>query len=160
MWKSRDTSRRVSAVRTSLPSILLVAASLLAALALAAPATALPAPLPRAWPHALQLGLADTPGDAAHLRTEAPFGFRYQYLSGGVNTGHGWATWAPDGSFARAYVRESKAHGVLPVFSYYMLLQSSPSGGNEAQTVLAHLRNTQLMDAYWQDVRLLFQRVR
>lgn len=41
-----------------------------------------------------------------------------------------------------------------------MLLQSSPPGGDEAGTDLAHLRDPQLMDAYWQDVRLLLRRVR
>ena len=34
------------------------------------------------------------PGAPA-LRPGVPVGFRYQYLSGGVNTGNGWATWNP-----------------------------------------------------------------
>ena len=54
-------------------------------------ATTLP-PLPARWPRTLQIGLADAPGGAAALRRSAPFGFRYQYLAGGVNTGSGWAT--------------------------------------------------------------------
>jgi hypothetical protein len=55
--------------------------------------------LPTTWPHALQLGVADDPGGAAALRKAAPFGFRYQYLAGGVNTGQGWATWNPKDHF-------------------------------------------------------------
>jgi hypothetical protein len=108
----------------------------------------------------MQIGLTDAPGAAAALHRAAPFGFRYQYLAGGVNTGKGWATWNPDGGFVSAYVRDSHAHGVMPVLTYYMLLQSSPAGGDEAATDLAHLRNPQLMAAYWDDVRLLFGRAR
>jgi hypothetical protein len=137
-----------------------VLAVLLAFLAFAAPAAAKLPPLPHGWPKTLQLGLTDSPGGAAALRKSAPFGFRYQYLAGGVNTGQGWATWNPGGSFASMYVQESWANGELPVLTYYMDLQSSPQGGDEAQTDLAHLRDPQLMQAYWQDVRLLFQRVR
>ena len=40
-----------------------------------------------------------------------------------------------------------------------MLLQSKPAGGDEAQTDLAHLRDPKLMQAYWADVQLLFERV-
>jgi hypothetical protein len=45
--------------------------------------------LPARWPHTLQLGVADEAGGAAALRKVAPFGFRYHYLAGGVNTGQG-----------------------------------------------------------------------
>jgi hypothetical protein len=116
-------------------------------------------PLPARWPHVLQIGLADEPGGAAVLRRAAPFGFRYQYLAGGVNTGQGWSTWNPDGSFASMYVQDSWSHGVLPVLTYYMLLQSKPAGGDEAHADLANLRNAQTMAAYWEDVQLLFRRV-
>ena len=47
--------------------------------------------LPRGWPAGFQIGLASQPGQAAAQRAEAPFGFRYQYLAGGVNTGSGWS---------------------------------------------------------------------
>jgi hypothetical protein len=124
------------------------------------PAAAKLPPLPHGWPKTLQIGLTDAPGGAAALRASAPLGFRYQYLAGGVNTGHGWATWNPDGTFASMYARDSWAHNTIPVLTYYMLLQSSPAGGDEAQVDLSHLRDPQLMQAYWKDVRLLFQRVR
>jgi hypothetical protein len=77
-----------------------------------------------------------------------------------VNTGRGWTTWNPNGTFASRYVRESWAHRMIPVFSYYMLLQSAPAGGDERQTDLAHLHDPKLMATYWSDVQLLFRRVR
>ena len=55
--------------------------------------------LPAGWPHHFALGVADPPGDARALRAHAPVDMRYQYLAGGVNTGHGWSTWNPGGSF-------------------------------------------------------------
>jgi len=136
-------------------------AAVLVTLALAGSASApkLP-PLPSKWPRTLQIGVADEPGGAAALRKVAAFGFRYQYLAGGANTGQGWATWNPDGAFASMYVRDSWAHGQLPVLTYYMLLQSKPAGGDEAHADLANLRNTDTMSAYWNDVRLLFARVK
>jgi hypothetical protein len=112
-------------------------------------------PLPRGWPKTLQIGLMANPGSAP-----APLGFDYQYLAGGVNTGNGWSTWNPNGSYASNFVRSAWAHHVVPVLTYYMLLQSNPARGDEGQTDLAHLRDPQLMAAYWSDVRLLFQRVR
>ena len=33
------------------------------------------------------------PGGAAAMKAKAPFGFRYQYLAAGVNTGNGWRDW-------------------------------------------------------------------
>ncbi len=124
----------------------------------AGPAAALP-PLPAHWPKTLQIGMADDPGGAAALRKALPFGMRYQYLAGGVNTGSGWSTWNPNGTFASMYVQDSWSHGVLPVLTYYMLLQSKPGGGDEAHADIGNLQNAQTMVAYWQDVTLLFQRI-
>jgi hypothetical protein len=104
--------------------------------------------------------MADDPGGAAALRRAAPFGFRYQYLAGGVNTGKGWATWNPRGTFASMYVRDSWAHDVVPVLTYYMLLQSNPGGGDEGHADIANLRDARTMSVYWRDVTLLFTRVR
>jgi hypothetical protein len=124
----------------------------------AAPATARLPPLPRGWPARLDVGVADSPGGAAALRRRAPFGFRYQYLAGGVNTGSGWSTWNPDGSFVSLYVRESVAARIVPVFPYYTLLQSNPAGGDEAATDLAHLRSPAVMRAWWSDFALALRR--
>src|SRR5712671_3404634 len=142
-------------MRTAIPTAAL-ALTLTCAHAAGA-STSLP-PLTARWPHTLQLGLADSAGGAAALRKVAPFGFRYQYLAGGVNTGQGWSTWNPNGSFVTRYEQESWAAGAIPVFTYYMLLQSKPAGGDEATVDLAHLRDPTVMRAYWADVRLFFER--
>src|SRR4051812_17812488 len=69
--------------------------------------------LPSGWPTTLQLGRTDGPGGAASMKAKAPFGFRYQYLAGGVNTGSSWAKWnQPDGQFAAYYIQESIAQGI------------------------------------------------
>jgi hypothetical protein len=116
--------------------------------------------LPVGWPHHVVLGVADPPGDAHVLAQHARVDARYQYLSGGVNTGHGWATWDPDGTFASMYVRESIAAHMIPVLTYYQLLQSKPAvGSSEMQEDLSNLRDPATMRAYWTDYRLLLRRV-
>jgi hypothetical protein len=116
--------------------------------------------LPIGWPHHLVLGLSDPPGDAAKLERQAPLDMRYQYLAGGVNTGSGWSTWNPNGSFVTLYVNESLAAHVIPVFTYYQLLQSHPSAGtDELHRDISNLRNHATMQAYWSDWKLLLRRV-
>src|SRR5579862_8201187 len=116
------------------------AAALVAALCSIQPTGATVAqlpPLPARWPTTLQLGMADDPGDAGALHRSVALGFRYQYLAGGANTGSGWATWNPAGSFVTRYDAESWAAGMVPVYSYYQLLQSKPSvAGGEAEVDL------------------------
>src|SRR5689334_11905879 len=139
---------------------LVAACGLLAFSAAPAAAHALP-PLPHRWPsHRLELGLANSPGGAGGLRREARFGFRYQYLAGGVNTGQGWATWNPNGTFVTRYIRESAAHHITPVFSYYMVRQSAPGNGvgDELQADLGNLDNAATMHALLGDLKLFFER--
>ncbi len=115
---------------------------------------------PAGWPHHLALGVSDPPGDAQALRAHAPVDMRYQYLAGGVSTGHGWATWNPDGTFVTRYVDGSFAAHVIPVFTYYQMLQSAPAvGGTEQARDLSNMRNPSTMRAYWADYRLLLARV-
>ena len=118
------------------------------------------APLPAGWPHHLAVGVSDPPGDAQALRAHAPVDMRYQYLAGGVNTGHGWTTWNPNGSFVSMYVRESVAAHMTPVFTYYQMLQSAPSvGATEQARDLSNMRDPATMRAYWADYSLLLRRV-
>jgi hypothetical protein len=133
-------------------------ASFVACCALLTNAAAAQAPLPAGWPSRLELGTADSPGGAAAMRATAPFLFRYQYLAGGVNTGGGWATWNPNGDFARFYIQDSVANGMIPVFTYYQLLQSRPGGGSESDAVFTNLNNTATMTAYFNDLTLFFQK--
>jgi hypothetical protein len=120
--------------------------------------TAQAQPLPAGWPNRIELGMADSPGGAAAMKRTAPFAFRYQYLAGGANTGSGWATWNTNGDFARFYIEDSVANGIIPVFTYYMLLQSSPGGGSESAANFTNLNNTATMTAYYNDLALFFQK--
>jgi hypothetical protein len=116
--------------------------------------------LPSGWPHHLALGLSDSPGDAQRLVHRVRLDLRYQYLAGGVNTGAGWATWNPAGTFASMYVRESIAAHLIPVLTYYQLLQSRPAlGDDELHKDLSNLRDRSTMNAYWGDYSLLLRRV-
>jgi hypothetical protein len=116
--------------------------------------------LPVGWPHHLVLGVTDSPGDAHALRSRAQVDARYQYLSGGVNTGVDWTHWNPNGTFASNYVRESISEHTIPVLTYYELLQSKPArGGDEFSRDLSNLRDPATMRAYWADYSLLLRRV-
>jgi len=116
-------------------------------------------PTPAAWPFStVQIGFSDSPNGASALAATG-MKMRYQYLAGGVNTGNGWATWNTSGAFVTWYVQESVAANVLPVFDYYMLLQSSPAAGSgEMAQDLSNLKNVSTMTAYWADVKLFFQK--
>jgi hypothetical protein len=120
------------------------------------PGGSLPA-LPAGWPTGFALGVSDSLGGAAGLG--APFGFRYQYLAGGVNTGRGWTTWNPNGGFVTDYIAESRAARMVPVFSYYQLFQSDPGVSmGESAGVNANLVNGSTMRAYYDDLKLFFQK--
>jgi hypothetical protein len=113
------------------------------------------------WPFKqLQLGLADPPGGAAALAALAPLGLRYQYLAGGVNTGKGWQTWNPGGSFVSDYIAESRAHHIVAVFSYYQIRQSLPGATNadEPAADLGNLADVATMRAYFLDLKAFFVR--
>lgn len=146
----------------ALLAVIMVAAGTYSILGLATPArvTSMP-PLPRTWPDTLQLGMSGGVNSAASMRTTARFGMRYQYLAGGVNTGGGWATWAPNGTFVDNYIRESADYSMLPVFTYYQLTQSAPgrgSGANEASALQQNIATPDTMRAYFEDLRLFFLR--
>ena len=121
--------------------------------------TAQAQPLPSGWPARVEIGMASAPGGAAAMKATAPFAFRYQYLSAGVNTGYGWSTWNPNGDFARFYIEDSIASGIIPVFTYYNLLQSLPgTGATESDRNLSNLNNTGTMTSYYNDVKLFMQK--
>ena len=122
------------------------------------PSGSLPA-LPAGWPRTFALGSSDGPGGAAALARVAPFGFRYQYLAGGVNTGNGWATWNANGDFVTYYIADSRAAGITPVFTYYQMVQSSPGASQgESDGVVTNLNNASTMAAYYNDLKLFFQK--
>jgi len=114
-----------------------------------------------ALPHdKLHFGLANEPTDLSWMTSSGvPWRYRYQYLAGGVNTGSGWETWnSPAGAYATLYMNASSANSYIPVFSYYELLQSTPStGANESDRDFSNLNNTSTMAAYYANFKLLMQ---
>jgi hypothetical protein len=94
-------------------------------------------------------------------RTKVPWDFAYQYLAGGVNTGRGWATWNEKAQYPLWYAQGAAGHGYVPVFPYYMLLQSEGpcASCGESERDLAHLNSPPLMRAYYGDFAKLMQRL-
>ncbi|HEY0807503.1 MAG TPA: hypothetical protein VGD84_20725, partial [Pseudonocardiaceae bacterium] len=109
----------------------------------------------------LHFGVTSSPADLSWMTSSGvPWRYRYQYLAGGVNTGAGWETWnSPSGAFASLYMTASSGAGYIPVFSYYELLQSTPStGANESDRDYNNLNNTATMNAYYANFKLLMQK--
>lgn len=112
-------------------------------------------------------GVDSPPGGTKYLngmrsQNGAAFDYRYQYLSGGVNTGNGWETWnSPAGAFATYYIQESAQNKYIPVLVYYEMLQSNGSCGNcqESQKDLSNLNNPGTMKAYYTNWALLMQKI-
>lgn len=75
----------------------------------------------------------------------------YCYLVGLPGMG-GWPDWNADGSFVNIMTDTADAHGVVPMFTVYMM--ASWGDGN-----LAGLADAGFMDAYWDATELLFQRL-
>jgi hypothetical protein len=159
--------------RSRLCRIVLAAVSiqLLLGLSSVSPAAAAPA-TPRVQPRAavrglpttrLELGLSSAPDQLAWMRSSGvPWKYRYQYLTGGVNTSDLWTTWqipsAPPGQFAADYMTASGAAGYIPYLVYYVLLKSAPgSGKDEGDRDYNNLNNTSTMNAYFANFKLLMQ---
>jgi hypothetical protein len=113
------------------------------------------------WPVGrLGLGVLSTPSTLAAQAAEAPIGYAYAYLSGGVNTPNGWSSWdTGDGSYAGQFISDAEAAKVIPVFSYYQLRQSNPGARNASEEVgdLENLHDRATMLAYFHDLKLFFQ---
>jgi hypothetical protein len=139
------------------------ALSLFSALAVTGPqpAKAAPAPLPSSR---LEFGLSNL--DASWMTASGvPWGYRFQYLAGGVNTANPWPTWQdpalPPGQFAVDFMNNSTTApaNYIPVFTYYELLQSLPStGSSEAQRDFNNLNNASTMASYYANFKLLMQK--
>jgi len=109
----------------------------------------------------LEFGLANDPASIGWMTgSGVPWKYRYQYLAGGVNTTAGWETWnTPAGQFATYYMNASQAAGYIPVFTYYELLQSTPSSGpDESTRDFNNLNNASTMNAYYANFKLLMQK--
>ena len=145
-------------MRVKAAAVMLAMAGVLGSLSHPALAARAPRPATPLLPSGFGFGLASQPGEISWMTSSGvPWGYSYQHLSGGVNTGTGWETWnSPPGQFAGYYMSNSATNGYFPVFSYYELLQSTPSSGaNESDRDFNNLNNATTMNAYYANFVLL-----
>ena len=120
-----------------------------------------PAPVP-----ASQLEFGLTNGDVSWMTSSGvPWRYRYVYLAGGVNTTNNWLTWQdpakPPGQYALDYMTSSTTApaSYIPVFTWYQLLQSTPSvGGSELDRDYNNLNNASTMASYYSSFKILMQK--
>lgn len=139
---------------------LIIGCLLVCALGAAAGPAHATAPVPAGWPAHLLLGMSDAEHGAADLRATTPLEARYHYLSGGVNTGQGWTTWAEgNGSFVSTFIADSQASSFLPVFSLYQIRGSLPGSAqaDEQSGDLQNLATTATMLQYFTQLKVFFQ---
>src|SRR6266540_606875 len=88
-------------------------------------------------------------------------GSRSATTSSSRDTGGGWRTWNEKAQFPLWYAKGAAGNGYIPVFPYYMLLQSNGpcDGCGEAERDLAHLDSPPLMRTYYADFAKLMQRL-
>ena len=81
---------------------------------------------------------------------------RYQHLTAN------WTQWNAGGAFATMYLQESEKLGVIPIFTYYGMIRSSPSKvdpGDLAAELAKTCRDAGTMKKYFTDVKTLLQKV-
>lgn len=126
--------------------------------------------IPSGLPRYFSFGISNSPGAASVLDDQrsqngTAFAFRYQYLTGGVNTGHGWETWnQPAGQFATYYMQESAQHSYIPALVFYELCPSngpvgSLCGKQDDKQDAANIADPTVMKAYYANWVLLLQKV-
>src|SRR5438105_4070455 len=77
-------------------------------------------PIPAGVPTYFSFGLFNA--SISNLPAGVPFDYRYQYLSGGVNTGNGWYNWNPNGAYVTNYIADSGSRSMRSAFIYYQIL--------------------------------------
>ncbi len=118
--------------------------------------------LRRLGKRAVMLGVSSAPYDkwvVATAQQGMPWDMRYQYLSGGANVGRTWKDWdQPAGSFVSNYCHESEKLGMIPVFTWYQMMQSSPGAGtgSEAAQNKRNCETPETMKAYFEGLALFF----
>ncbi len=114
--------------------------------------------VPAGLPQHLGIGLKNSPGQLAWMTSSGvSWDYRYQYLTGGVNTGEGWVTWNdPPGSFVDVYLDGSGENGYVPVLTYYQIVASAPDPWDE--DVFPKLQSASTMQAYYGEWKLLMEK--
>ena len=129
--------------------------------AVAAPVRAVATPLPASR---LEFGLSN--GDVTWMTgSKVPWRYRFTYLAGGANTQNNWLTWQdpakPPGQFALDYMTGSTTSpaNYIPLFTWYQLLQSTPStGSSELDRDYSNLNNAATMSSYYASFKVLMQK--
>ncbi|HXU81909.1 MAG TPA: hypothetical protein VN914_10970 [Polyangia bacterium] len=136
-------------MRNWIGALLLLAA--LANHAEAAPSGDLPAGLPAR----LTVGLFEDTGGTWMHGSGVKWDVRYRYVTKGW--ANNWGYGARDGGWAMGYLKECASAGYLPALQYYQLV--AEPGGGEGET-LAKVQNAATMKGYFDDFKLLMQRVK
>ncbi len=117
-------------------------------------------------PTYFSFGIDNGPGgtqalNAMRQNNGTAWDYRYQYITGGINTGHNWTTWSPiPGDYAPDSMRGDRANNYRTLFVYYQLLPAQgPTGNGSGDTALIRLDNAGFMNAYYQDWTLLMRKV-
>ena len=111
----------------------------------------IPAGLP---PHVL-VGLFENAGSTWMSSSGVPWDVRYRYFVKGWVNNWGWGNY--DGSWGKAYLEESSAQGYIPAVQYYQM-NDEPGGGESA--FLTKAQNATTMASYFNDYKILMQRVK
>lgn len=119
-----------------------------------------------AWPpEYLDIGMSDLPKRPDRFQMPDGTYYRQLYLSGGAGTG--WTKWNQNGNYVKYYLETSRSMGKASIFTLYSICQSGHGGahnGNhpcysqEQNTVRGNLANASTMRAYWNDVKLFFEK--
>jgi hypothetical protein len=129
-----------------------------------APTTTIAPKPPAGLKNTFMVGLGNQPGEIDWMIDSGiPWDMRYQYLVGDVTTGENWTSWnQPTGAFATYYMNDSAANNFMPVFTYYMMYNSSPgrNQSSEAQRSLVNLKTPSTMKAYFANFKLLMDKAK
>jgi hypothetical protein len=80
---------------------------------------------------------------------------RYQHL------GANWTQWNAGGAFVPMYLQESQRLGIVPVFTYYGMIRSTPVNqepGELAAQIVKNCDTTSTMRRYFTDLKLFMQK--
>lgn len=112
-------------------------------------------PIPAGLPPRVMVGLFEDTGGTWMSSSGVPWDARYRYFTKGWVNNWGWGSY--DGSWGLNYLNECDAQGYIPAVQYYQI-NGEPGGGESA--TLAKAQNATTMASYFNDFKILMQRVK
>jgi len=111
--------------------------------------------VPSGLPARFMIGLNEGKGGSWMSDSGVPWDMRYQYLSKDwvTNWGHG----SRDGNYALDFFYDTYERGMLPAVQFYQIVEEPPAGEN---TMLEKLGSPATMKSYFEDFKILMQRVK